>query len=532
MKKYCVMVLVLLGLMQTHAVALMLEPVKPTPPPSPIVEYEKAVRSADAAFKAGKYVEAKKLYSIAAQKNSKSTHPVAQIAKINKILDEMTKAGAYDSALSKADAALASQNYEEAQGRYNQALAIKPLETYPQAKLKEVLALLLDVAYNTALQKADANLAAQQLDEAQAAYEEAYGLKPELPYARDKLAELSKLRDEQAKEVRYQSAILNANNHYTAKRLKDAELALADALSIKPNDAYSLGQLQKIKDFRKAEAETETRRQAERARAAIAEKVALANKQYEGRFGVRFSDCPDCPTMVPVKAGFYRMGSPEGTGNNTEWPQHEVSISRPFAVGVFEVTFNDWDACVKEGACTDPKVNDAGWGRDKRPLIFASWQDAQVYVKWLQRKTGKPYRLLTEAEWEYIARAGSDGNYWWGNSIESNRANCNGCGSPFDNSKTATVGSFMPNAFGVYDTAGNVWEWVEDCYNADYSAALRDGSAWLDRCESPNVRTLRGGSWGASPNAVRSSFRKKSSQVIQLDDYGFRVAYTLESAAN
>ena len=412
MKKYRVMVLVLLGLMQTHAVALMLEPDKPKspPPPPPNWEYEKAVRSADAAFKAGKYAEAKKHYSIAAQKNSKSPYPVAQIAKINKVLDEMTKAGAYESVLSKADAALAAQNYEEAQGRYNQALAIKPLEAYPQAKLKEVLALLVEVAYNAALQKADANLAAQQLDEAQTAYEEASGLKPELSYAREKLAELAKLRDELAKEERYQSAILNANTHYAAKRLKDAELALAEALSIKPNDAYCLGQLQKIKDFRKAEAETEVRRQAELVRAAIAEKIDLANKQYDGRFGVRFSDCPECPAMVPVKAGFYRMGSPAGTGNNTEWPQHEVSIIRPFAVGVFEVTFSDWDACVKEGACTDPKVNDAGWGRDKRPLIFASWQDAQGYVRWLQRKTGKPYRLLTEAEWECIARAGSEGN--------------------------------------------------------------------------------------------------------------------------
>ena len=245
--------------------------------------------------------------------------------------------------------------------------------------------------------------------------------------------------------------------------------------------------------------------------------------------GSRFRDCPECPEMVVVPAGSFLMGSPESEEDrwDREGPVHRVAFARAFAAGVYEVTFDEWDACVSDGGCGGYRPEDIlNWGRGVRPVIRVSWEDAQMYVRWLSRKTGEEYRLLSESEWEYVARAGTRTRYWWGDGIGRNRATCYTCGSRWDDlGQTAPVGSFSANAFGLYDVHGNVWEWVEDCRNDSYNGAPSDGSAW----ESGDCgwRMLRGGHWGSVPRYLRSAMRSWSRPDYRTFSAGFRVARTL-----
>ena len=239
--------------------------------------------------------------------------------------------------------------------------------------------------------------------------------------------------------------------------------------------------------------------------------------------GDAFQDSPGCPKLVVVPPGSFMMGSPkeEEDRNDDEGPVHEVRIDYSLAVGMYPVTFDEWDACASDGGCGGYEPHDAGWGRGTRPVINVSWEDAQGYVRWLSRKTGQEYRLLSESEWEYVARAGTRTRYWWGDEIGRNRANCDGCGSRWDNRQTAPVGSFSANAFGLHDVHGNVWEWVEDCWNGSYRGAPTDGSG---NCA---VRVLRGGSWRSVPSYLRSALRF-SFTTDNRDLYiGFRIARTL-----
>ena len=233
------------------------------------------------------------------------------------------------------------------------------------------------------------------------------------------------------------------------------------------------------------------------------------------------------PEMVVIPAGRFRMGclSNDDACFSDEKPDHEVTIARAFALGVREVTFAQWDACVEGGGCGGHRPEDEGWGRGDRPVINVSWEDAQSYVTWLSRETGESYRLPSESEWEYAARAGTATKYSWGNEIGVNRANCDGCGSRWDNQRTAPVGSFAPNGFGLYDMHGNVWEWVEDCWNGSYAGAPSDGGAW--RSGDCAKRVLRGGSWGGNPRDLRAAGRFRSSAGIRFISLGFRVARTL-----
>jgi formylglycine-generating enzyme required for sulfatase activity len=226
--------------------------------------------------------------------------------------------------------------------------------------------------------------------------------------------------------------------------------------------------------------------------------------------------------MVAIPAGKFMMGSPESEKESDESPQHEVTIAMPFAVGKFTVTFAEWDACTAAGAC--PKANDAGWGHGNRPVMNVSWDDAKQYVAWLSRVSEKTYKLLSEAEWEYAARAGTSTAYYWGDEIGSGNANCRECGSEWDKRQTAPVGSFKPNAFGLHDMAGNVWQWVEDC-KGSYEGASSDGSA--NTTKGCNFRVLRGGSWFVNPQNLRSAFRDFSNPGNRDYDVGFRVARTL-----
>jgi formylglycine-generating enzyme required for sulfatase activity len=240
-----------------------------------------------------------------------------------------------------------------------------------------------------------------------------------------------------------------------------------------------------------------------------------------------FRECAkNCPEMVVVSAGKFIMGSPsnEKGGRDTEDPQHEVSFANPFAVSKFEVTFDDWDACVDYGDCQ--RVSDRNWGRGTRPVINVSWDDAQRYVTWLSRMTGRSYRLLTEAEWEYAARAGTHTPYPWGEEIGKGNANCELCGSQWDGKQTAPVGSFAANAFGLHDMHGNAYEWVEDCVHANYDGAPTDGSAWTAGGDC-NARNTRGGSWANGADAARSAARGRGDAGIRTNILGFRIGRTL-----
>jgi formylglycine-generating enzyme required for sulfatase activity len=242
--------------------------------------------------------------------------------------------------------------------------------------------------------------------------------------------------------------------------------------------------------------------------------------------GSDFKECASgCPVMIVIPAGKFSMGSPESEPDRetSEGPQHEVTIADRFAASKFEVTFQEWDACVAAAGC--PAVADR-WGRGKMPAINVSWKDAKQYVAWLARLTGKDYRLLTEAEWEYAARAGTKTLYWWGDDPRVSHANCDGCGSQWDLRQTAPVGSLKPNAFGLYDMHGNVWEWVEDSWHENYVGAPTNGSAWL-RNGDPGYRVVRGGSWRNESEFVRAAVRVQRNINVRFDTLGLRVARTI-----
>ena len=246
----------------------------------------------------------------------------------------------------------------------------------------------------------------------------------------------------------------------------------------------------------------------------------------DARVGETFRDCPRCPKMVVVPAGSFMMGSPpsEEGRRDSEGPVHRVAFVVPFAVGVFEVTFAEWDACVSAGGCRGYRPDDEGWGRGSRPVVNVSWHDAQSYVEWLSRSTGEDYRLLSESEWEYVARAGTSTRYWWGNDIGRGRATCIGCGDQWQ--YTSPVGSFSANAFGLHDVHGNVNEWTQDCWNWGYDGAPGDGSAWEEGSDCSH-RVLRGGSWGGDPRTLRSAIRGTVDSENSNNVNGFRVARTL-----
>ncbi len=234
------------------------------------------------------------------------------------------------------------------------------------------------------------------------------------------------------------------------------------------------------------------------------------------------SACGFCPELVVIPAGTFTMGSPldEDGRDDSEGPQHEVRVPR-FALGRHEVTFAQYDACVEAGGCAE-RPDDEGWGRGDRPVIDVSWDDAEAYVAWLSETTGEAYRLPSEAEWEYAARAGTTTPFSTGATISTSQANYDGY---YNN--TMPVGSFDANPWDLFDMHGNVWEWVEDCLHVDYYGAPVDGSAWLE-ADGGNclMRGLRGGSWYDNPRSLRSANRTFFDSDTPYWSSGFRVART------
>lgn len=271
-----------------------------------------------------------------------------------------------------------------------------------------------------------------------------------------------------------------------------------------------------------------------------------------------FRDCPECPVMVALPAGKYLMGAPEGEApaaeiptrpehtERAEKPQVEVTIERPFAIGKYEVTFDQWEACVEAGGC-EYRPDDEGWGRGDRPVIHVARTDAETYVDWLSRRTGEEYRLPSEAEWEYAARAGTQTARWWGDELGEGRVPCDGCGTRWDDQSTAPVGSFPANPWGLHDMLSNVSEWVADCWHESHAGHPGDASPRIDsspwwkeeewesrrgeQCKRP---VSRGGAYSYYPWTVRSAHRyfyfpNPNWYERKSDTKGFRVARTVSA---
>jgi formylglycine-generating enzyme required for sulfatase activity len=272
-----------------------------------------------------------------------------------------------------------------------------------------------------------------------------------------------------------------------------------------------------------------------------------------------FQECPVCPIMVGIPSGTFVMGSPRSESGrfDSEGPQHSVAI-KAFALGKYDVTSEEFLTFLREtgyqpAACNpilDMKWHSPGHGRAyspyygeplRWPAVCLDWRDAEKYIAWLNVKVriehpatatdlaNGPYRLPTEAEWEYAARAGTTTARWWGNDVGIGKANCNGCGSKWDNRLLADVDSFAPNPFGLYGMLGNAWQWTADCWHPNYVRAPQDGSAWTDKDCKRYV--IRGGSWDNLPTFVRSAARSGSGPGGGEYDYssltGFRVARDL-----
>lgn len=262
--------------------------------------------------------------------------------------------------------------------------------------------------------------------------------------------------------------------------------------------------------------------------------LTVKNAERPVTVTLQFSECANCPLMIRLPAGTFRQGDLQGTGDDDELPLHVVTFDRPFAVSRTEVTYAQWDVCVAQGGCEKlPEEEGNVAKRSQRPVQNASWEDAKAYTTWLTTLTGQAYRLLSEAEFEYAARADSETRYPWGQEASRDHANygdedcCGGKASGADQwVAPSPVASFPANAFGFHDMAGNVQEWVEDCWVESYDSAPSDGSARVHDgdCE---LRVLRGGSWSSTPKMIRPANRDKGAVDARLPYYGFRVARDL-----
>lgn len=245
--------------------------------------------------------------------------------------------------------------------------------------------------------------------------------------------------------------------------------------------------------------------------------------------GNYFRDCASCPEMVALPAGYFQMGSPEGEPSRlaTEGPARAIALARPFALATREVTHAEWQACVDEGGCRGYIPYDMGWGRGNRPVTNVSYEDASAYAQWLSRKTGQQYRLPSEAEWEFAARAGGTTAFSFGPGINTNNANYNGNYAYLGEkgafrAQTTPVASFAPNNFGLYDMHGNAWEWTSDCWSANHAGAPGDGSPVTN--PGCTTRVIKGGAWNTGGWRLRAAHRLDKTGGARENDIGFRVA--------
>jgi formylglycine-generating enzyme required for sulfatase activity len=242
-------------------------------------------------------------------------------------------------------------------------------------------------------------------------------------------------------------------------------------------------------------------------------------------FRDRLRDGGPGPEMVRLEPGRFLRGEATGNPDPDETPVQLVDLKRPFAIGRYEVTFEEYDRF--RAGTGRPLPGDAGWGRGRRPVIDVSWDDARAYVAWLSEQTGARYRLPSDAEWEYAARGGTMTRFWWGDEIGAGRTNCAECSSLWAGEKTAPVGRFPPNPFGLFDTAGNLFEWVADCWHDRFAEAPADGSP-MEKPAGCGQRVFRGGAWSFPAKESRSANRWRILPGTRSDDIGFRVARDLD----
>ncbi len=233
-----------------------------------------------------------------------------------------------------------------------------------------------------------------------------------------------------------------------------------------------------------------------------------------------FRDCIDCPEVVVLPSGRFTMGADDE--RESFGPARDAIITRSFAISRTEITFREYDVCVQAGGCRG-NISDHGWGRGDRPVINVSWPDARAYADWLSRTTKHRYRLPTEEEWEYAARAGSPARYFWGAEVGTGLANCRGCGTPWSGRQSAPVAQFEPNAFGLYDMHGNVSEWVADCW-IDRSGGPGDSGGASSDCAA---RVTRGGDWYYVAALSTSAARKPNAPNLNSYTIGFRIVREL-----
>jgi formylglycine-generating enzyme required for sulfatase activity len=256
--------------------------------------------------------------------------------------------------------------------------------------------------------------------------------------------------------------------------------------------------------------------------AVVERKAAPASPAAAGAALGELNDCTACPAMVSIAPGSFTMGS--NTSDPSEKPAHRVTLGNGFAIGKYEVSVEQWNACADAGACAH--LAQASNANAKAPVRDLSWDDAQQYLKWLGTVSGKTYRLPTEAEWEYAARGGTATRYWWGDQFATGKANCKECGPPWHADSPADIGSFAPNPYGLYDMNGSVWEWVSDCWHNSYKEAPGDGRSW----DQPNcsVRAIRGGSWREGTSYMLSTTRFKYDASVRNGQNGFRIARSIK----
>ncbi|WP_282609182.1 SUMF1/EgtB/PvdO family nonheme iron enzyme [Pelagibius sp. Alg239-R121] len=249
--------------------------------------------------------------------------------------------------------------------------------------------------------------------------------------------------------------------------------------------------------------------------------AALTSGEKTAGSGQR--DCEFCPELVQIVPGSFTMGS--NSDNDNERPATKVTIKKAYAIGRYEVSVGEWASCVSDGGCSYKPKKKAGQS-DRAPMRNLSWLDAMEYVNWLAKKTGRPYRLPSEAEWEYAARAGTKTSYWWGRDVGSGKVDCKDCGSEWVRKNPPELGSFGANPFGLYDTSGSVWEWTADCWTKSHDGAPRDGS--VRNSADCRQRVLRGGSWRNEPAYLRSASRFNYDANVRYLVNGFRVAVSAE----
>ena len=384
--------------------------------------------------------------------------------------------------------------------KYQRVLGLSPAHPEAVAGMERVMKSYLELF--------GAALAQEEFDKAGSYLGRIRELHPDSPVLEDGERRIEAARQAQADRLAKIEAIPEYLNSVDAalKRgdLDTAASVLAEIRSLDPEVQGLTEGEQRLAEARQAEAarlaEVERQRQAalEKAKAAAGETL-----------------------LIP--GGTFQMGDLSGEGDEDEKPVHTVTV-KPFKLGKYEVTFDQWDACVADGGCNGYRPDDAGWGKGNQPVIHVSWEDTQTFISWLNSKTGGGYRLPTEAEWEYAARAGSETKFSMGDDIGENLANCDNCGSRWDDKQTAPAGSFpVNNSWGLHDMHGNVWEWVEDCWHENYQGAPDDGSAWTTGSDCSR-RVIRGGSWNDIPNYLRSAHRIWFTHSGRVSFIGFRLA--------